>query len=130
MKPYCALALTFVLVVAAISSGQEPTNKSGAVDKDLLNGVEDGAPVRNADENYAENRAYNYLLVQSRKFSPADLHKQARTDLTFVHLWEEPAKYRGHLMTLKGRLRRLVRYDPTPLAAKEGVPDLYEGWLY
>lgn len=130
MKLCKGLALALVMGVATLATGQEPTEKSAAIDKDLLSGVEDGAPIRNADENYAENRAYNYLLVQSRKLGAADLRAQARTDLTFVHLWEEPAKYRGQLITLRGRLRRLVRYDPTPLAAKQGVPDLYEGWLY
>jgi hypothetical protein len=130
MKHCNVLALVLVIGMSAIAAGQEPTEKSAAIDKDLLSGVEDGAPVRNADENYAENRAYNYLLVQSRKHSPAELRAQARTDLMFVHLWEEPAKYRGQLISLRGRLRRLIRYDPTPMAAKEGVPDLYEGWLY
>ena len=111
------------------ASGQE-LGKNGAIDKDLLGGVEDGAPSRNADELRRES-GLRYLLVQSRKLSAAEFcESDARTDLTFVHLWEEPAKYRGQLITLRGRLRRLVRYDPTPLAAKEGVPDLYEGWLY
>jgi hypothetical protein len=130
MKPCCVWTLAIVLCLTAIAPGQEPTGTSAAINKELLSGVEDGAPIRNADENYAENRAYNYLLVQSRKLGAAELRAQARTDLTFVHLWEEPAKYRGQLITLHGRLRRLVRYDPTPLAAKEGVPDLFEGWLY
>src|SRR5882724_4532311 len=98
MKSCHVLALVLVLGATAKAPGQEPTEKSAAIDKDLLSGVEDGAPIRNADENYAENRAYNYLLVQSRKLSAAELRAQARTDLTFVHLWEEPAKYRGQLI--------------------------------
>jgi hypothetical protein len=125
---FLALLLMFMAGVAA--PGQEPAANPTGIDKDLLGGVEDGAPIRNADENYPENRAYNYLLVHARKFSAADLRKEARADLTFVHLWEEPAKYRGELITLKGHLRRLLRLDPTPLAAKEGVPAIYEGWLY
>lgn len=126
----CFFLLAVVLAIAPPAPGQEPTAQPTAVDKDLLEGVEDRAPIRNADDNYAENRAYNFLLVHARKFSPAELRDQARADLTFVHLWEEPAKYRGQLVLLKGRLRRLLRLDPTPLAAKEGVPNIYEGWLY
>lgn len=122
--------LAVVLAIAPPAHGQEPAAKPTAIDKDLMDGVEDRAPIRNAEENYAENRAYNYLLVHARNFSPAQLREQARADLTFVHLWEEPAKYRGQLVLLKGRLRRLLRLDPTPLAAKEGVPNIYEGWLY
>lgn len=130
MKPFYLLAAVLLMVVTALAAGQEPSAKTTTVDKDLLSGVEDGAPIRNADDNYAENRAYNYLLVHSRKFSAAGLREQARADLTFMHLWEEPAKYRGQLIKLKGRLRRLIRFDPTQLAAKEGVPNIYEGWLY
>jgi hypothetical protein len=130
LRRFCLIAFALCMVIGQHAPAQNQAEKTTAIDRDLLDGVEDRAPVRNADENYAEDRAYNYLLVHARKFSAAELRAQARTDLTFVHLFEEPAKYRGQLITLKGRLRRLTRFDPTPLAAKEGVPDLYEGWLY
>jgi hypothetical protein len=92
--------------------------------------VEDRAPVRNADQNYYEARAYNYLLVHAHKL-PADLlTRDARRDLTFAHLFEEPQKYRGQIIHLEGRLRRLRRFDAPALAAKEGVPVIYEGWLF
>ena len=125
------IAIVFSLICFAMPVfAQEPAEKSAAVDRDLLAGVEDAAPVRSASENYPEERAYNYLLIHARKFRVAELRSQARADLAFVHLFEEPAKYRGQLVTLKGRLRRLWRFDPPALPAKEGVPNLYEGWLY
>ena len=131
MKRGWMTALVLCLIrLAGSASAQEPAEKSAAVDRDFLAGVEDEAPVRNANENYPEERAYNYLLIHARKFSVAELRSQSRTDLAFVHLFEEPAKYRGQLVTLKGRLRRLLRFDPPALPAKEGVPNLYEGWLY
>ena len=131
MKHSWKVALVLGLICFAMSAfAQEPAEKSAIVDRDLLADVEDKAPVRNATENYPEERAYNYLLIHARKFSVADLHSQARADLAFVHLFEEPAKYRGQLVTLEGRLRRLLRFDPPALPAKEGVPNLYEGWLY
>ncbi|HEV8059318.1 MAG TPA: hypothetical protein VGP68_05575 [Gemmataceae bacterium] len=130
MKSCGKLALVLSLLFGQTAFGQNPTEKTTAVDRDLLTGVEDNVPVRNADENFAETRAYDYLLIHAREFSAADLRSQARSDLTFVHLFEEPAKYRGQLVTLKGRLRRLLRFDPPPLAGKEGVKNLYEGWLY
>ena len=130
MKSACTIAVMVGFTFAIPAFAQDVGEKSAVVDRDLLSGVEDEAPVRNADENYQEARAYNYLLVHARKFSAAELRNQARADLTFVHLFEKPANYRGQLVTLKGRLRRLLRFDPPALAAKEGVPDLYEGWLY
>jgi hypothetical protein len=130
MKPRCTVALLLIFVFCRLAFAQDAAEKSAKIDRDLLAGVEDEAPVRNATDNYPEERAYNYLLIHARKFNVADLRSQARTDLTFVHLFEEPAKYRGQLVTLKGRLRRLLRFDPPALPAKEGVPNLYEGWLY
>ena len=100
------------------------------VDRDLLAGVEDGAPVRSADQNYYEFRAYNYLLVRAHN-APADsLAKAARRDLSFAHLFEEPAKYRGELIHIEGTLRRLRRFDAARMAAKQGVPTIYEGWIF
>ncbi|CAN5497107.1 hypothetical protein BH10PLA2_BH10PLA2_36030 [soil metagenome] len=117
------------LSLAALATAQDKPEKSAVIDRDLLAGVEDKTPVQSANENYAEARAYDYLMVHAHGVSPAELKRQARTDLTFVHLFEEPAKYRGQLITLKGRLLRLRRFDPTPLGAKEGLKDLFEGWL-
>lgn len=109
--------------------GQEKLPSAPLVDRDLLLGIEDGSRVQNADENFAEARAYNYLLVQSRSVSAEALERKARADLTFTHLFEEPAKYRGELVRLTGRLVRLLRFDPPSFAAKQGVPAVYEGWL-
>jgi len=112
---------------AAASSAVDEASK---VDRVLLEGVEDRAPVRNADENYYEAQAYNYLLVKAHKTSPNLLAKTARHDLTFAHLFEEPRKYRGQLIHLEARLKRLRRFDAPKMAEKDGVPQLYEGWLF
>lgn len=103
---------------------------SQTIDRDLLAGIEDGAPVRNAAENAYESRAYNYLLVQARKTSPEVLARLARKDLTFAHLFEEASKHRGEVVHVEGQLRRLRKFDAPPLPAKEGVPILYEGWVF
>jgi hypothetical protein len=100
------------------------------VDRDLLGGVEDRAPVRSAEENYYEAQAYNYLLVKAHKLPPDILTGNARRDLTFAHLFEEPDKYRGELIHIEGRLKRLRRFDAPKLAGKDGVPQLFEGWLF
>jgi hypothetical protein len=130
MRRWTITAVGLMLGLLATAAAQDKPEKAAAIDRDLLTGVEDRVPVRSASENYAEARAYDYLLVHAHGIANADLQKQGRADLTFVHLFEEPAKYRGQLITIKGRLRRLLRFDPTPLGAKEGLHDLYEGWLY
>jgi hypothetical protein len=100
------------------------------VDPDILAGVEDQAPVRSLDENYYEFRAYNYLLVRAHNLPALSLGGKARRDLTFAHLFEEPHKYRGQIVHVEGTLRRLRRFDPVRSAQKEGVKDLYEGWVF
>jgi hypothetical protein len=100
------------------------------IDREILGGVEDRAPVRSADQNYYEARAYDYLLIQAHKASPEGLAKIARKDLTFAHLFEEPERYRGEVVHVEGRLRMLRQFPASRFAAKQGVPSLYEGWIF
>jgi hypothetical protein len=113
------------LLIGALSQVQSPK-----VDPDLLSGIEDRQPVRSFDQNYDEARSYDYLLVKANKTDQAELTKFARRDTTFVHLLEEPEKYRGEIVHIEGSMRRLRRFDATTLAVKEGVPVLFEGWIF
>jgi hypothetical protein len=105
-------------------------DRAPTVDPDILAEVEDRAPVRNAAENYAEAAAYNYLLVQANATPVTAFAKSARRDLTFAHLFEESGKYRGQIVHIEGRLKRLRRFDAPRLAAKQGVPLIYEAWIF
>jgi len=56
--------------------------------------------------------------------------KEARQDLGYSQLLNQPKKYRGEVVLVKGRLRRIEKFD-APLALQlEGVPFIYEGWLF
>src|SRR5260370_815927 len=107
-----------------------PADKAPRIDPDLLAGIEDRAPVRSAAENYGEAQAYNYLLVQAAATPVAAFAKSARSDVTFAHLFEEPSKYRGQVVHIEGRLGRLRRFDAPRIAVRQGVPVLYEGWIF
>src|SRR5947209_17404673 len=53
-----------ILFAASTQTGEHTAAASEdalPIDRDVLTGVEDGAPVRSADENYDEARAFNYL---------------------------------------------------------------------
>ena len=106
------------------------SDKAPPIDPDLLAGVEDKVPVRSAAENYEEVRAYNYALIQADDTPVAALAKGARRDLTFAHLFEEPAKYRGQIVHIEGRLGRLRRFDAPSLAVQQGIRFIYEGWIF
>jgi hypothetical protein len=103
------------------------SDKASPIDPHLLAGVEDKLPVQSAAD---EAQAYNYLLVQANATPVAAFAKGARRDLTFAHLFEEPGKYRGQIVHIAGRLGRLRRFDAPRMAAEQGVPVLYEGWIF
>jgi hypothetical protein len=117
---------------AVADTGPAKTSSSSkvALDLELLAGIEDKAPVRDASQNYYEFQSYNYVLVHAHKIAPAELAKNSRRDLTFAHLFEESQKYRGQLIHVEGRLKRLRKFDANRAAAKEGVPTIYEGWIF
>jgi hypothetical protein len=77
-----------------------------------------------------EADAYTEILVMAYYTSPEAFRKAARRDLAYVHLFQEPAKYRGEVVHVEGRLKRLLRFDPPEAAVLAGVPDLYEGWIF
>jgi hypothetical protein len=131
-------ALSIILAGETLNSWEPPATQKVAspmdqapvIDPDLLAGVEDKAEVKGAAENYNEAWAYSYLLVQANTTPVAAFAKSARRDLTFAHLFEEPRKYRGQVVHIEGRLKRLRRFDAPRMAAKQGVPVIYEGWIF
>lgn len=133
----CAGLALVVLCLVAASLRAEPPPAGAAgqqapplVDPDLLLGVEDKAPIRNADENQYEYRAYTHLLLQARKADPEQLARRARRDLTYAHLFEQPGTYRGEPVHIQGRLKRLRKFDAPAAARAEGITALYEGWVF
>jgi hypothetical protein len=71
---------------------------------------------------------YFYLLDLARH-NPTDwLEKNARRDVTVAHLLRDPEKYRGQVIALRGRLRRLIRdeFDDN----EYGFQTRYEGCVY
>jgi hypothetical protein len=128
--------------VVALAPDREPSKRTHPEfpylpDFDILSGVVDRQPHRapvqgNLDltaENMPEYEAYKYLLAFSHRMPIAEMARHYRKDLTYVHLFEEPAKNRGQLVRVRGVLRMLDRYDPLRVLANDGVQDLYEAWV-
>ncbi len=76
--------------------------------------------------------AYNEAVVNSFRNSLELFKKAAKENehLRFSHLWNEPALHRGKVITVKGRLVRVRKLEAPTDAWKEGVKDIYEGWLF
>jgi hypothetical protein len=102
-----------------------------AVDRAMLAGVADREPVvPSPDLNLSEFQAYNYLVSRAARTPDPLLARHARHDLTFAHLFEEPEKYRGQVVHIEGRLRRLRKFDQSRQLRREGVSVSYEGWIF
>lgn len=92
--------------------------------------IEDKRPVPTWQENASEATAYDYVLSAAQRLPVESLARAARRDLTFAHFFEEPDKHRGEIVHVEGFLKRIRRFEPGRLTRKEGVHDLYEGWLF
>jgi hypothetical protein len=78
-----------------------------------------------------EVEAYAQTLALAHWTDTAALDKAARRDLTYVQLFRDSAKYRGEIVRIAGRMKRIRRYDDPPERARlAGVAHIYEGWLF
>jgi hypothetical protein len=108
---------------------------------DLLRGVDDGKLFpdfrgKHADEidprEKQEYDAYCQALVTASITSEKAFANSARTNerATYGHLFGEPWAYRGKVVTIKGRLKRLREYETPRPVFRQGVEKYYEGWIY
>lgn len=108
-----------------------PTPKSNSINKKLLRFVEDDAPVRGETENRDEANAFDYTVKFARDVSIDDLRQSARRDVTFAQmLGPDAANYRGEVVHVEGRLKRIRDIGPTSAMKAEGIEHLYEGWIF
>jgi len=133
MRFTSALVLLNLMVLGL--AAQEAKDKAKkerpvAVDKDQLAGIEDKKPVQGAAENKWEVHAYNYLVLHASEVAAEALAKAARQDVTYAKLMQDPAKFRGEPIHVKGRLRRLVKMDAPKSLVDDGIKVLYEGWIF
>lgn len=115
------------------AESSEPSNDAESdptIPPNQLTGVKDGAPLRTAEESDDEAWAYGYVLLKARSVPPEDLRKHARKGVTYVHMFENPRSYRGQIIHIEGKLRRLQRFESPSWIWKTGVRDLYEAWVY
>jgi hypothetical protein len=77
-----------------------------------------------------ETVAYGNILVVAHYTSAEAFRKAARTDLTYAQVFAEPGRYRGQVVHVEGKLKRLARLEPPLEARAQGVGDLYEAWIF
>ena len=89
--------------------------------KEELQAVSDMAPM-----SAEEMPAYWRLVKWAYAVPGEELRKQARTDLLFTHLFQNPNRYRGELVNVKLHVRRLLQDDA--YANSANVKVVYEAW--
>lgn len=78
-----------------------------------------------------EERAYDEVIRHARQFTTAELESHARRDLTFKDLHNDGRKsFKLDLIYFEGRLKRLMRRDPTHILQASGITDVYEAWIF
>jgi hypothetical protein len=77
-----------------------------------------------------EAEIYSKVLTHANFTSAAAFKGAIRTDITYTHVFNEPDLYRGEVMHVEGKLKRIRRFQPPREAATEGVNDLYEAWVF
>ena len=83
--------------------------------------VIDKAPLKSREMD-----AYWRLMAWSRTEPLADLEKQARREVPFTQLWDQPERYRGQPIRLRLHVRRVLKHDPVENSL--GIANVYEAW--
>ena len=101
-----ALAAALPLILFATTTyGQTPDDKPVGGDTDprdhgcpWLDDITDDMALPTLAENQEEFRAYNYLVAFARKFTPEQMAKATRPELTWRILFgKDRARYRGQI---------------------------------
>ncbi|MDB5342266.1 MAG: hypothetical protein JWP89_643 [Schlesneria sp.] len=104
-----------------IAGPNDLDDEEAARSTELLGLVTDGAPLKPR-----EMPAYWQLLQWSQTASTAELDQRALHDVPFTQLCEQPAKYRGKLISMRLHVQRVLKYD-APSNPLE-LQDVYEAW--
>lgn len=108
----------------AIAPRPDQLAPGGASLVSLLARVED----RTVGIRHQEGEAFYVLLKRVGQLSPAERQSAALRDVTYTVLTTDPQDFRGKLLTIEGRLKRLVAFAPGENAA--GLNQLYDGWVF
>jgi hypothetical protein len=112
-----------------------------ALNEDWLDAIRDGTPMPDVrakakdeirKDQMAALRLWSQAVIIANNTPEDAFAKSAQENayVTFGHLWNDPGKYRGKVIPIKGRLKRLRKYEATREAQKEGVKFVYEGWVF
>jgi len=86
-----------------------------------------------ADNRVERNfvQLYREAIVNADKVPKEAFAEWAKdfTHLTWAHLYTQPERHYGKMVTVEGKLLLLRKYDAPPSIQDRDIPFIYEGWL-
>ncbi len=141
--PRALLAGLVLLVGSSRLAAQEQTPEPLApkLSPELLRAVDDNklfpdfrgkAPDEIDPREKQEYDAYCAALLTAAITPEQAFANSARANdrATYGHLFNDPSAYRGEVVTVHGRLKRVREFLPPRPLFKNGVERYYEGWIY
>lgn len=125
-SPGAVIGLLGAAEDTGIWGGGEPPAPTEAP-KLVFEGVVDHKPVLPTGK---EAQAYDEALLEAHRTPAAAFARTARLDVAYVHLWEQPALYRGEVVRVEGRMKRLLAFEAPEEVRDKGVEQIYEGWIF
>jgi hypothetical protein len=112
----------------------EDASQVPALDPRYLDSVKDNTMMPRLllgddDQGTSEIIAYYDAIIKASKTSLDRFRASLVPDTTYVHLNNEPGRYRGRVVSLEGMLRRVRRFEPSLYEKQNGVKNVYEVWL-
>jgi hypothetical protein len=107
------------------------TDEIQPIPRDWLLRVTDETPIPDPEDGRnIELDAYFQMFINAGRTADKAFYDKAHKDLTYRHLFVQPKKYRGEVVYLTGRLRRIERIDAPAMLRQVGFKHVYEGWFF
>lgn len=71
---------------------------------------------------------YYSLLDRAKQNDPRSLKAAAEREVAYVQLLDNPDRYRGRILGIRGRARRLLEFPAGP--NRHGFKSIYEAWIF
>ena len=84
---------------------------------------------KDQEEKLREVFAYYDAVIKAERFGLDLFRASLKKNVTFAHLHNEPQNYRGDVVQISGKLRRVRQFEPSVYEKREGVKQVYEVWL-
>jgi hypothetical protein len=101
--------------------------RSAQLDRELLVGIEDSKPIPKPNENPDEYKSYLYVISYCQDVPLGDMKAAVKPEITFTHLIEDPSRYRGAVVGIKGKLKQVKMWAPPASLRNDGIKNFYEG---